>query len=131
MINKRERIYQSFGAFVLDFVRDLNHLSDAGWAVLVEGPRDAGAVRKLGYKGFCVTVGELGRRRDEALGDARKVVILTDLDREGALLASRFVKRLGHEGLKTSLNERRRLKAASRGVFLHIENLSRFAPADA
>jgi 5S rRNA maturation endonuclease (ribonuclease M5) len=56
-----------------------------------------------------------------------KVVILTDLDREGAVLASRYLKALTHEGIRASLAERRRLKHASRGVFLHIENLSRFA----
>jgi len=32
--------------------------------------------------------------------------------------------------VRASLVERRRLKAASRGVFLHVENLSRFAKAE-
>jgi 5S rRNA maturation endonuclease (ribonuclease M5) len=124
--DKRERVYQAFGEFLADFARDLNHLSEAEWALLVEGPRDARAMRKLGYQGQMVTVGALGRSGIVVLGDARKVVILTDLDREGATLASRFVRALNHEGVKTSLSERRRLKAASRGVFLHIENLGRF-----
>ena len=126
ILGKRERAYQAFGAFLTDFARDLNHLSEAGWVLLVEGPRDARAMRRLGYRGPMVTVGEVGRRGAGALGDARKVVILTDLDQEGATLAARFVKALKHEGVKTSLSERRRLKAASRGVFLHVENLSRF-----
>jgi len=126
MMDKRERVYQAFGAFLADFVRDLNHLSEAGWAILIEGPRDARAMRRLGFRGPMVTVGALGRSGVGVLADARRVVILTDLDREGATLASRFVKTLNHEGIKTSLSERRRLKAASRGVFLHIENLSRF-----
>ena len=126
MMDKRERVYQAFGAFLADFVRDLNHLSEAGWVILIEGPRDARAMRRLGFRGPMVTVGALGRSGVGVLADARRVVILTDLDREGATLASRFVKTLNHEGIKTSLSERRRLKAASRGVFLHIENLSRF-----
>lgn len=130
LIDKREGVYQAFGAFLRDFVRDLNHLSEAGWVLLVEGPRDAKALRKLGYDGKLATVGAIGRRGKAALGGARKVVILTDLDREGALLASRYVKRLGHEELQTSLRERRRLKAASRGVFLHVENLARFGQED-
>ena len=74
-----------------------------------------------------MTVSLLGRNGLGALGDSKRVVILTDLDREGALLASKFVKRLRHEGIDASLSERRRLKSASRGVFLHIENLGRFA----
>jgi hypothetical protein len=69
----------------------------------------------------------MGRNWAVALNGAKKVVILTDLDREGTILASKFVRRLAHEGVRTSLSERRRLKAASRGVFLHVENLARFA----
>ena len=126
MFDKRRRIYQDFGTFVRDLARDLNHLSESGWAVLIEGPRDARAMRKLGYTGRLTTIGEIGRRSSDALAGVTSVVILTDLDREGALLASRYVRQLRNQGVRTSLNERRRLKAASRGVFLHIENLGRF-----
>ena len=98
---------------------------------MVEGLRDQSALRKLGYSGNLVTVSQLGRRGPQIFGVASGVVILTDLDREGAILASRFVKVLSHERFKTSLAERRRLKAASKGVFLHIENLGRFARPDA
>lgn len=129
MIDKRKRAYQAYGAFLVDFVKDLNHLSDDGWAVLVEGLRDEKALRRLGFRGSLVTVSALGRLGTGIFSPDGKVIILTDLDREGAVLASRYVKRLSHEGFRTSLAERRRLKAASRGVFLHIENLSRFSEA--
>ncbi len=127
MINKRARAYQEFGAFVIGFVHDLNQRSEDGWALLVEGPRDEKALRALGYEGPLVTAASVGRNGAAGLGGMNKVVILTDLDREGASLAAKFVKRLNHEGVRTSLDERRRLKVASRGVFLHMENLSRFA----
>lgn len=130
LLDKRTRVYQAFSGFLIDFARDLNHLSEGGWALLVEGPRDVRAVRKLGYRGAVVTVGAVGRRGPMAFGEARKVMILTDLDREGAGLASRYVRELAHEGLQTSLRERRRLKAASRGVFLHVENLARFGQSE-
>jgi 5S rRNA maturation endonuclease (ribonuclease M5) len=126
LIDKRERTVQAFGAFLRDFVRDLNNLADEGWSVLVEGRRDEIALLRLGFRGSPVTTSSYGRRRSEAFGGAKKVVILTDLDREGAVLAARYVKLLAHDGFRTSLAERRRLKAASRGVFLHVENLSRF-----
>jgi len=126
ILDRRERVYGAFGEFLGDFIRDLNHLSEEGWTVLVEGPRDVRAMRKLGYLGALATVGAAGREGTAAFGGTRKVVILTDLDREGSLLASRCVRQLSHEGLKVSLSERRRLKAASRGVFLHVENLGRF-----
>jgi len=130
MMDKRERVYQAFGAFLSDFVRDLNQRSGLGWSLLIEGPRDERALRSLGYGGRLVTLSLLDRNGAGTFGDSKKVMILTDLDREGAVLAAKFVKRLSHEGFKTSLTERRRLKAASRGVFLHIENLSRFGKSD-
>ena len=129
-IDKREKAFQAFGAFLIGFVRDLNQLSEDGWAVLVEGARDERAMKGLGFLGPIATVSSYSRKSGRAFGDARKVVILTDLDREGGTLAARFVKRLSHEGFSTSLAERKRLKGASKGVFLHIENLSRFADAE-
>ena len=130
MIDKREKIYQEFGYFLGSFVADLNVLSGDGWSILVEGKRDSQALRKLGFVGNLVTISSLGRKGISAFDGAKKVVILTDLDREGAVLASRYLKRLAHDGFKTSMRERLRLKVASRGVFLHIENLSRFAQVE-
>jgi 5S rRNA maturation endonuclease (ribonuclease M5) len=127
MIDKRRKAIDVFGAFVSDFVRDLNQLSEEGWSILVEGQRDEKALRKLGFRGRLASISSVRRTGMGVFEDSRKVVILTDLDREGAVLASRFLKTLSHEGLHASLAERRRLKHASKGVFLHIENLSRFA----
>jgi 5S rRNA maturation endonuclease (ribonuclease M5) len=127
MIDKRKKAIDVFGAFVSDFVHDLNQLSEEGWSILVEGQRDEKALRRLGFRGHLVSLSSVRRRRTGAFEESRKVVILTDLDREGAVLASRYTKALTHEGIRASLAERRRLKHASRGVFLHIENLSRFA----
>jgi len=129
-IDKRERAIQVFGEFLRGFVQDLNHRSEEGWSILVEGKRDEMAIKGLGYGGLVVTVSAYSRRRGRAFGECSGVIVLTDLDREGATLASRFVKALSHDGLSTSLAERKRLKAASRGVFLHIENLSRFAETE-
>ncbi len=129
MIDKRERVFQAFGAFLADYLKDLNHLSEDGWSLLVEGKRDRAALRSLGFRGPLVISSDVAREGARAFGPSKKVVILTDLDREGAVLAARYVKTLTHDGLRTSLSERRRLKSASRGVFLHVENLSRFAEA--
>ena len=127
MLHKKPKTYDEFGEFLGAFVRDLNQMSEEGWSVLVEGPRDVLALRRLGCVGRVVTVSSVVRRGKSVFGENRKVVILTDLDREGAVLAARYIKRLSHDGLKTSLRERQRLKNASHGVFLHVENLSRFA----
>ena len=127
MLHKKPKTYDEFREFLGAFVRDLNHMSEEGWSVLVEGPRDVLALRRLGCVGRVVTVSSVVRKGKSVFDENRKVVILTDLDREGAVLAARYIKRLSHDGLKTSLRERQRLKNASHGVFLHVENLSRFA----
>lgn len=127
MLYKKAKTYDEFGEFLRGFITDLNNLSDEGWSILVEGPRDARALRRLGCLGNVVTVSSVVKKGNSAFDGDNRVVILTDLDREGAVLASRFIKRLSHDGFRTSLRERQRLKNASHGVFLHIENLSRFA----
>jgi 5S rRNA maturation endonuclease (ribonuclease M5) len=127
LLHKKPKTYEEFGEFLEAFVRDLNHMSEEGWSVLVEGPRDVLALRRLGCIGKVVTVSSVVRKGKSAFEESRGVVILTDLDREGAVLAARYIKRLSHDGFRISLRERLRLKNASHGVFLHVENLSRFA----
>ncbi len=127
MIDKRERGYQEFREFLVDFILDLNRSAEDGWTVLVEGRRDEKALRGLGYAGKAVTVSRLGKRPRGEIRGIKRAIILTDLDVEGNFLASKFFKMFRHEGAETSLGERRRLRAASRGVFLQVENLSRFA----
>ena len=126
MIAGKQRRFDEYADFLNRFVLHLNQMADEGWAVLVEGKRDAAAVRGLGYIGGLATVSSVGRLGVQAFAPAKKVVILTDLDREGRTLAARYIKLLSHEGIRTSLAERRRLRVASRGAFRHIENLSRF-----
>ena len=130
MTSRREKVYEGFREFLAGFVRDLNQRSEDGWALLIEGPRDERAMRRLGYDGSLVTVSAVARNAGSGRSGLKKVMVLTDLDREGASLAAKFVKRLNHDGIRASLEERRRLKAASRGVFLHVENLSRFARSE-
>jgi 5S rRNA maturation endonuclease (ribonuclease M5) len=127
LLYKKAKTYDEFGEFLSSFVSDLNKMSEDGWSILVEGPRDARALRRLGCLGNVVTVSSVVRKGNSVFDRDNKIVILTDLDREGAVLASRYIKRLSHDGFRSSLRERQRLKNASHGVFLHIENLSRFA----
>ena len=127
----RERKLSQFSEFLRDLIKELNDLSDEGAAVLVEGKRDASALTGLGYSGPLYTVALLtssAAARERLRDQVRQMIILTDLDVEGRRLASRYVKFLSQEGVKPSLAQRKRLSEASRGIFLHIENLGRFAP---
>jgi 5S rRNA maturation endonuclease (ribonuclease M5) len=127
---QRERRLSQFSDFLQGLVKELNDLSGEGAAVLVEGKRDAKALIGLGYTGPLFTVAILTSSvaaRERLREDVRQMIILTDLDAEGRRLASRYVRFLSQEGVKPSLAQRKRLSEASRGIFLHIENLGRFA----
>jgi len=129
-LQREERRFREFGSFLRDLVKELNDLSEEGAAVLVEGKRDAKALTGLGYHGPLYTVAILtsnAAQRERLRKEVKKMVVLTDLDAEGRRLASRYVKFLSKEGIRTSLAQRRRLSKATRGVFLHVENLGRFA----
>ena len=128
---QRERRLSQFSEFLRALVKELNDLSGEGAAVLVEGKRDARALTELGYTGPLFTIAILTSSlaaRERLREEVRQMVILTDLDGEGRRLASRYVKFLVRQGVKPSLAQRKRLSEASRGIFLHIENLGRFAP---
>ena len=127
---QRERKLSRFAEFLIAMVKELNDLSGEGAAVLVEGKRDAKALAGLGYSGPLFTVAILTSSvaaRERLREEVRQMIILTDLDSEGRRLASKYVRFLTQEGVKPSLAQRKRLSEASRGVFLHIENLGRFA----
>jgi len=127
---QRERRLSQFAEFLNSMVKELNDLSAEGAAVLVEGKRDAKALAGLGYSGPLFTVALLTSSvaaRERLREEVRQMIILTDLDSEGRRLASRYVRFLMQEGVKPSLGQRKRLSEASRGIFLHIENLGRFA----
>jgi len=128
----RERRFEEFQEFLGRFIGELNHASAEGAAVLVEGKRDVKALAALGYSGETFTMADLSSpTRSAKLAGHETVVILTDLDAEGRRLAARCAKLLPRMGLKASLAQRKRFSAASGGVFLHVENLRRFARDEA
>ena len=129
-LQREERRFREFDSFLRDLVKELNDLSAEGAAVLVEGKRDARALVGLGYSGPIFTIAILTSSvayREKLRRKVRKMIILTDLDGEGRRLAARYMKFLSQEGIQASLAQRRRLSKATRGVFLQIENLQRFA----
>lgn len=125
----RDKRFSEFVEFLVSFVDELNLLAADGAAVLVEGQRDSRALVGLGYTGTLLTRISLSPNRvEDSIRSVRSVIILTDMDEEGKRLASKYIDFFLSRRIKTSMNERRRLRRASHGIFLHIENLSRFTP---
>jgi 5S rRNA maturation endonuclease (ribonuclease M5) len=114
---------------LVEVVHDLNVLSKEGGVLLVEGKRDLKAMRSIGYKGRIITTAELRNGvAPKSLTNVGIVIILTDFDREGRHLASRYTRQLRNRGVRSTLVFRRRLiSILTKEQFFHIENLVRFA----
>jgi 5S rRNA maturation endonuclease (ribonuclease M5) len=96
--------------------------------IVVEGPRDEEALRRLGYKGELVVSSQIGVNDYDLMNQVSRnhfhVLILTDFDRKGAELSQKFSNLLEHEGVKVEGSLRRRVGKlmAALGVF-EIEDL--------
>jgi len=97
-------------------------------AVLVEGPRDEEALRRLGFKGRVELHSRIGRS-DEDLVDglvvsSRTVLVLTDFDAEGRAMNRKLTVLLERRGVKVDLWLRRTIgrRMAVLGVYA-IEDL--------
>jgi 5S rRNA maturation endonuclease (ribonuclease M5) len=101
-----------------------------GTVVVVEGERDYRSLRRLGVGGSIVRLHrgqsmselahDLGRRR-------RRVILLTDWDSEGGVLARRLKELLEAGDARVDLEYRRRFARALRGEVVHVEGLAGWA----
>ncbi len=99
---------------------------EAGTVVVVEGARDRRALRRLGLGGPIALVHRgvtLAGTAHALVGRGRRVVVLTDWDREGGLLARRLKEFLAAERLDLDLEYRRRFARVLRGELVHVEGL--------
>jgi 5S rRNA maturation endonuclease (ribonuclease M5) len=126
-MNSTQRRVMAFLEFLRDFIDQLNSKSDNETVVLVEGKRDIIAMREIGFTGNIVSINSFLRMKHNGSLSVRKVIILTDFDREGRYLTSKLYKTIPRMGIGVSIEERRQLLEASKGLIYNIENLSRFA----
>jgi 5S rRNA maturation endonuclease (ribonuclease M5) len=98
--------------------------------VLVEGERDRAALRNLGVRGPILLVHNgkpLSVLADHLSRDGRRVIILTDWDREGGHLAHRLADLFSGAQIHLDLEFRRRLARILQGEVVHVEGLGRWA----
>jgi 5S rRNA maturation endonuclease (ribonuclease M5) len=103
--------------------------SGRGIPVIVEGPNDVKALRKLGISGpiFCVKSRRLGLVDFlDSLAVHSEVVILTDFDREGRALAWRLRRDLSQMRIKANVEIWKQLKAIARSEIVGVENLVKY-----
>lgn len=99
---------------------------EEGAVLVVEGERDRRAVRRLGLKGPVVLVhrgASIAATAQHLLEHRRRVIVLTDWDREGGTLARRLKEFLEAGDVPLDLDYRRRLARILRGELVHVEGL--------
>jgi 5S rRNA maturation endonuclease (ribonuclease M5) len=79
--------------------------------VFVEGKKDKNALRKFGIENIKTISGNLRISCNEVSGVAKKVVVLTDLDRKGEELAKRANEELESCSIKADVETRKHLAA--------------------
>jgi 5S rRNA maturation endonuclease (ribonuclease M5) len=124
-LNAEERRFEA----VTDLVSALAAYSRRGVPVIVEGPKDMRALRKLGIAGpiFCAKSRRLGLVDFlDSIATHPEVIILTDFDREGRALAWRLRKDLSQMRVKVNVEIWKQLKALARSEMVGIENLGRY-----
>jgi len=109
-----------------EFMRKLNDEESA--LVVVEGVRDARALREAGYDGevFMLCHKNSVLTLEETAARFRKVILLLDNDREGRKLSERTKRILGGRVRIDSFYQRE-LLPASKGKIRHVEELAPYA----
>jgi 5S rRNA maturation endonuclease (ribonuclease M5) len=108
------------------FIQNLNHEEDA--LVVVEGKRDAKALRDSGFEGeiFMLCHKQNVAKLEDHASKFSKTILLLDNDNAGKKLAAR-TERILRGRIKLDLYYQRELLPASRGKIRHIEEFSSYA----
>jgi len=118
-LRKKEADYQDL-CEILEELRSLPH----GTSILVEGRRDKAALRNLGVRVPIVQAST--RPLFGLLPSHRKVIVLTDYDREGRDIARAAEATARSLGIAPDLEYRRRIQRATMGEVSHIEGLDTY-----
>jgi 5S rRNA maturation endonuclease (ribonuclease M5) len=107
----------------------VSYESERGGVIVVEGIRDRESLRRMGITGriFCL---QSSRRNAagfaEGLHDVRRVVVLTDFDREGVFLAKKLSRMLSSQNVHANLVLWRELRQLTRSDVRSIEELPKY-----
>lgn len=108
------------------YIRNLNH--EEGALVVVEGLRDAKALRASGFDGeiFMLCHKQSVSKLEAEAMKYKKTILLLDNDSEGKKLSSR-TQRILRGRVKLDLHYQRELLPASKGKIRHVEEFASYA----
>jgi len=107
---------------IRNFVFQLNLMKDS--VVVVEGKRDASALKKLGFSGQIIEFHKFGGIVNfaDSVAKYEKLIILFDRDRKGRYLTEKTVQLLQRR-TKIDLSFKRKLTVITRGKIRFVEQL--------
>lgn len=110
-------------------VEELSFRVEQGTPVLIEGKKDEEALNQLGIQGNIIKVSGSGLKLFEvaemAVESSSEVIILTDFDKKGTMLAKKLSKDIQSLGSHPDLNIRKSLMNITRKYIKDIESLPR------
>jgi 5S rRNA maturation endonuclease (ribonuclease M5) len=104
------------------FVSQLNSIQES--AIVVEGKRDATALRDIGFSGRVLEFHRFGGMVNfaDAVAKYDRVVILFDRDRKGRILTRKTIQLLQRR-TRIDLSFKRRLREITKGKIMFVEQL--------
>jgi 5S rRNA maturation endonuclease (ribonuclease M5) len=108
-----------------ELLLELSESAERGAVIIVEGKRDILSMKKLGIKGSfeLATRYSLFNFSERIASLGCEVIILTDWDRRGDLLAAKLSEYFENFGVKPDLQIRNKLKLISQKEIKDIESL--------
>jgi 5S rRNA maturation endonuclease (ribonuclease M5) len=105
-----------------NFIFQLNSMGDG--VVVVEGKRDAIALKKLGYSGKVLEFHKFGGMVDftDSVAKYKNLIILFDRDRKGRYLTGKTIQLLQRR-TKIDLSYKKKLREITKGKIMFIEQL--------
>ncbi|MCZ3374167.1 MULTISPECIES: toprim domain-containing protein [Methanobacterium] len=108
-------------------VEELSSCVEQGMPILIEGKKDEEALRELGITGNIIKVSGSGLKLFEiaeiAAKTSSKVIILTDFDKKGDILAKKLSEDIQSLGSHPDLNIRKNIIKITRRYIKDIESL--------
>ncbi|HOW14365.1 toprim domain-containing protein [Methanosarcina sp.] len=108
-----------------ELLLELSEYSERGAVIIVEGKRDILSIKRLGIKGRfeLATRHSLFNFSERIAGLGSEVIILTDWDRRGDLLAAKLSEYFENFGIKPELQIRNKLRLITQKEIKDIESL--------
>jgi 5S rRNA maturation endonuclease (ribonuclease M5) len=110
-------------------VEELSRCVEQGTPILIEGKKDEEALKELGITGNIIKVSGSGLKlfeiAEKATESSSKVIILTDFDKKGEILAKKLSNDIQSLGSHPDLNIRKNIMKITRKYIKDIESLPR------